>query len=764
MKFFRAIWVLFPLVLVNSIAHENCIEGVVVLKNGDNQPIVGATVRILNTSLGAITDKHGRFHIKEIPKGKYELLITGVGLKPIYYKFEIEKELHKTLFLKFEMEESPIQTADIVVTATRSEKIYEDVPVKVSVVTSKIMQSTSSVDIKEALNFQPGVRTELNCQNCGFSQVRINGLDGRYSQILIDGNPIFSSLNGVYGLEQIPSNMIDRIEVIRGGSSLYGGNAIAGIVNIITKEPSYNSFDVDFTQRLIYNKTNDNTINLNGSIISNEQNIGASLFGYTRERKHWDANGDGFSELGKLDVKTAGARLFYKPNHKSKIGLVFQTLYHKIRGGDSLNNPPHQTNITEQASHHSNLITLKYELFWGQNLNKLTINAGFQNTTRNSYYGSGGDLNAYGSTDNRTFAIGGQFDYIIENLLGFHIISAGYEFNNDWILDKAPAYNRTIDQTTFSNGVFFQDDWNISEDLNIVFGARVEKHNKIKELIFSPRVNLLYKISNFTNLRVAYSTGYRPPQTFDEDLHITQVGGEGLLILVDKNLKPEYSNSFSLSTDFFTKALSIPISFSIEAFATILKDVFTLKNIGRDDNNNLILLRVNENLAIVQGLNLEVQSQISKLLEFKLSLTAQKSEYSKEIEWSSGDPDYGIEPQYSKKIFKSPDIYTYIVANIYPSQSFSIAISGIYTGSMFIPHYSGFVARDVLKKTPKFFELGIKLNYTISSSPQIETYLGIHNIFNSFQKDFDIGPNRDSGYMYGPSRPRTSYAGLKISF
>ena len=108
---------------------------------------------------------------------------------------------------------------------------------------TKLFESTNATNLAQGLIFQPGVRVENNCQNCGFNQVRINGLDGRYSQILIDSRPIMSALAGVYGLEQIPTNMIERVEVVRGGgSALFGSSAIAGVINIITKEPQRNSF------------------------------------------------------------------------------------------------------------------------------------------------------------------------------------------------------------------------------------------------------------------------------------------------------------------------------------------------------------------------------------------------------------------------------------------------------------------------------------------------------------------------------------------
>ena len=120
-------------------------------------------------------------------------------------------------------------------------------------VSRKLFENTNSVCLAQGLNFQPGLRVETNCQNCGTQQVRINGLDGAYSQILIDSRPIFSALAGVYGIEQIPANMIDRVEVIRGGgSALFGANAIAGVINIITKEPTSNSVEVANTTNLIY--------------------------------------------------------------------------------------------------------------------------------------------------------------------------------------------------------------------------------------------------------------------------------------------------------------------------------------------------------------------------------------------------------------------------------------------------------------------------------------------------------------------------------
>lgn len=156
--------------------------------------------------------------------------------------------------------------------------------------------------------FQAGLRVETNCQNCGFQQVRINGLDGPYTQLLLDGKALFSSLNGVYGIEQIPAGMIERVEVMRGGgSALYGANAIGGTVNIITKEPLNNLFMISHNLIAIGNSAYDNTTSLNASLINGQRNAGLYIFGTSRHRQHYDHDGDHFSEIGELKLTTLGS-------------------------------------------------------------------------------------------------------------------------------------------------------------------------------------------------------------------------------------------------------------------------------------------------------------------------------------------------------------------------------------------------------------------------------------------------------------------------
>lgn len=147
----------------------------------------------------------------------------------------------ETKEVNFELVKDALGLEEVVITGDRNATNRVESSTIVNTITPKLFARTQSVTLSEGLNFSPGLRMENNCQNCGFSQVRMNGMEGPYSQILINSRPIFSGLAGVYGLELIPSSMVERVEVVRGGgSALYGSNAIAGTINLILKDPINN--------------------------------------------------------------------------------------------------------------------------------------------------------------------------------------------------------------------------------------------------------------------------------------------------------------------------------------------------------------------------------------------------------------------------------------------------------------------------------------------------------------------------------------------
>lgn len=753
------------------ISHTFLIKGSIFESGDDVRPIIGATVKLENTTIGCYASKDGSFILKNVPHGYENLLVTAVGFKS--QRIKLNDSLYRNGNYEnvvIYMQKSDILKPEVVVTATRSEKLYDDVPVKVSVITDKIFESTSSLNLKDGLSFQPGLRVETNCQNCGFAEIRMNGLEGKYSQVLIDGKPIYSSLNGVYGLEQIPSNMIERVEIVRGGgSALYGGNSIAGIVNIITKTPGYNFFTASANYSTIGKSSPDVTLQLNSAIVNENEDLGVHIFGMNRSRSEWDANDDGFTEVGRLNVKNLGASFFYKPDHKSKVTMEYHTIYHEIRGGDSLDLPPHESNITETTQNNTNLLQLQYERFLGSYYSKISFYASGQLTDRKSYYGSGKDPNAYGTTDNNTVAAGVQYSFTIEDLAGSHILTAGAEYNRDEMTDIAPAYLRTIDQTATNTGFYIQDDWDINKNFCLVAGSRFDLHNLINGAIISPRFNLLYKASENFNLRTNFSTGFRAPQAFDEDLHITQVGGTGMVIRIAEHLKPEYSISTSFSADFNFTLFDMPFSISNEYFFTKLDNVFILEEAGSSQDGFLVLERRNGKSANVLGTTLELMAQFDDAFNFKGGITWQNSIYRDPVEWAAKNQYQ--EAMYSDKILRTPELYSFFSAQYNFSKNFNISLSGVHTGSMLVPHFAGGIDANgrernlnELKASKSFFEVNSMLTYIIKDFSGIELKVGCQNLFNSFQTDFDSGVGRDAGYIYGPSRPRTFFIGIKTQF
>jgi outer membrane receptor for ferrienterochelin and colicins len=715
-------------------------------------------VSIKGTTIGTATDATGHYYLRNLPVGEYTIAVSGVGYKTI--EQQIKLFAGKTIEINFEIEEDQIQLDGVVISANRNETNRKEAPTIVNIISPKVFENTNSVCLAQGLNFQPGLRVETNCQNCGFQQVRINGLDGPYSQILIDSRPIFSSLAGVYGIEQIPANMIERVEVVRGGgSALFGSNAIAGTINIITKEPITNSVTLSNNTGLIYGKKTDINTTLNASVVSDDYKTGIMIFGSTRQRSPFDYDGDGFTEIGKINAKNIGFRGFYKTSNFSKLTIEYHNMGEFRRGGNNLDLPPHEADITEQIEHNINTGGIKYDIFSKNNKHRFNIYSSAQKIDRKSYYGAQKDLNAYGSTNDKTFVAGLQYTYSMDTLLFMPAqLTMGTEYSTNEMIDKMLGYDRIINQAVNTKSAFLQNEWK-NKKISILLGGRFDKHNLIKSPIISPRLNFRYNPNELLSLRASYSSGFRAPQAFDEDLHVTAVGGNVALIRLSPDLKTEKSQSYSASADFYKTFGQVQTNLLIEGFYTKLDNVFVLEEIGTDSGGNIMLERRNGSGAVVQGINVEGKIVPTKKIQFQFGITFQKSEYKENQIWSDNE---NLIPH--KKMFRSPDNYGYLTANYQVVKNFNVSLSGTYTGSMLVQHFAGYVAEDTEKKTPDFYDMNIKLSYDfkINSSATLQLNTGVQNIFNSYQNDFDKGEFRDAGYVYGPALPRTFFFGLKI--
>ena len=745
----------------------NTIKGHIIEKNTE-EDLPFATILIVETGQGMAADDTGHFTFKNIPAGEYTLRVQLVGFLTQEKKVTVSNDFGVSLH--FAMEEDNVMMDEVVVSANRNEVSRKEAPVVVNVMSAKLFEMVNSTDLAKSLNFQSGLRVENSCQNCAFPQVRINGLEGPYSQILINSRPIVSALSGVYGLEQIPTNMIERVEVVRGGgSALFGANAVGGTINIITKDPINNSFQISSTLSAIEGKSWEQYMGANVSLVSKDHQYGIAAYETYRNRNPYDVDGDSFSEIGKLNMNTFGLRAYYKPSQFSRLSLEYHATNEFRRGGNKFHLEPFESDITEQTKHIINSGGLSYDVFWKEYKHKLSFYTSAQHVDRNSYYGAQQDPNAYGKTDDLTFVGGGMyvgnFDKVLFSPATF---TAGLEYSNNSMHDVMTGYNRDLKQEVRIASAFFQNEWKVS-DFTLLAGFRVDDHNLIDNIIFSPRVNMLYKPSDAFQGRLTWSTGFRAPQAYDEDLHVTAVGGEGVLINLAEGLKPEKSNSFSGSVDLSGQIGHFQTNLLIEGFYTELNDVFYLHSVGYDTKGNLLQERRNGSGAEVYGVNLDGKIAHGNDASLQAGFTVQRSRYKELTFWSEDETVAG-----TRNMPRTPNCYGYFTLTAAPLKNFDFSVSGVYTGRMHVPHFSpgevpadfpySYITKDEMVHTPDFFDFNTKLNYTfvLGSHMKLQLNGGVNNIFNAFQKDLDKGTFRDSGYFYGPTQPRTFFIGFKI--
>jgi outer membrane receptor for ferrienterochelin and colicins len=750
--------IVFALLYSNGLSAQNySIKGKTL---NETASISGVVIKIKELSKATISGQSGEFKFDGIPKGNYTLGISYIGFISQEIKVTLKDEDLDIGTLK--LKEDFLELEQVVITATRNEVLRKDAPIICNILGDKILKATQSITLSEGLSFQPALRIENNCQNCGFNGLRMNGLESAYSQVLIDGRPIFNSLQGVYGLEQIPSNMIERVEIVRsGGSALYGSSAVAGTVNVITKEPKKNSYYLTTNQSLINGEASDRTFMAGTDVVNENRTTGLTLNGFNRNRDHWDTNGDGFSEVGELNATSFSLKAYYKPTDLSKLTITSYNIYEYRRGGNLFELPFHETDITESTTHNILNGGVTYEQYTKNEKHKFSLYINAQNLNRDSYYGGGRDPKAYGNSEDNSLVSGIQYSGKLGEFAGgSHTLVSGMEYNHNNLKDNAPSYNRFIDQTANQIGYYLQDVWEIGSKFNVLLGGRIDNHSLVGEPILSPRANVLYKINPEIQFRVGYAKGFRAPQVFDEDLHITQVGGGGTVVTNANKLTPEYSNAYSSSIDFNKYSKDWALGVTIDGFYTQLTNVFILEELGTNSNGDILIERRNGEGATVAGITINPKLQYKDKLSFQLGLTIQKSMYNNPVQWS--ETVYND----SKNFFKTPNNYGFYVLSWTAAKNFIIDLSGVYTGSMEAQHYAGYITEDVLETTPSFFENNFKLEFSFNLKEYINITLntGIQNFTNAFQNDFDMGKNRDSAYIYGPGRPRTYFFGFNLNF
>jgi len=732
-----------------------------VINASNGQPIYGATIIVQKTAFRTFTNRDGYYIIRPIFPGKYTVAVSILGYKS--EKRSVTIKDGETVSLDFSLEETAFEMSGVLVTGTSTPHIYEDIPVRTELISRKAIEQRHALTLADALSSQTGIRVETECQNCNFTQVRILGMDGRYSQILIDGDPIVSSLASVYGLEQIPEEMIDHIEVVKGGgSSIYGPGSVAGVINLVTRIPLVNKVKARYNGQWLNERIPDTEVGLTVERVNDKATEGAFVFASARTRSPYDRNGDGFSELVQLRNETIGATWYDEPFENAKLVAHLHRIHEDRRGGNNFDAPPNFANIAEWLEHWR----WGGSVQWSQQVSpqldyKIYYSLGL--TQRKSYFGGlkgtteQDTLNAlkyYGATRDNLYATGTQLNLRIGN----HEMTAGAQYLSEMLNDKATA-NPTyfVNQTYKDVGVFIQDNYSITRNIVILAGTRVDKHSEIREWIVSPRISSLVTLSPTFSLRTSISTGFMPPQIYNEDLHLCGVSGDQRVTRNSPNLKPERNLTASISFDYNSFFNPFPVFLSVTGFSTSLNDAFSEEFVRKLGNIEL-WYRINGGGASVKGIEFDASLRPNPRINLACGLTYQTSLYDKPL------PDFD-----TRHFLKTPDVYGHAELTAELSDNITVDLAAIYTGRMHLSHEISIDSESQpqlrLENVPGFLQLDIGVAYQFPLGQSTKTKLqgGVKNLTNVFQRDLDWGINRDPNYFYGPRIPRTIYAGLEVS-
>jgi outer membrane receptor for ferrienterochelin and colicins len=499
-----------------------------------------------------------------------------------------------------------------------------------------------------------------------------------------------------------------------------------------------------------------------------------ALYTSHRKRDWYDHNGDNYSELPSLNNNSFGINSFFNLTESQKLEASFSSMHEYRYGGEMIDGPAYLAEQSEERTH--NILTggVDYQLTSKNNQTTFVVFAAGQNTDRKHFTGISPDSEPekleynsnppYGTSVNYTIQVGSQLNHTVYDFIqGINVFTFGAEYLVDDVYDEIKAYDYLTDQNSRNFGTFIQSDWALNQKITFLTGVRADKHNFVDNMIFSPRISFLFKPITDAQLRLSWSTGFRAPQAFDSDMHIAFAGGGIQTIELADDLKEERSQSWTTSFNWDKPTEKHIFGFTLEGFYTQLKDAFVLQNMGTNEDGNSVMQKQNGGSSRVMGTTLELRANYNRKLQAEAGITLQKSLYENPVQWSDELPG-------TEEYLRTPNTYGYYTLTWTPNEKFKTTLSGIYTGKMLVPHYGvpgnvGTPENDILFESPDFMETNLKISYTVNSKrldSSVEFFGGVGNMFNQYQNDFDSGKYRDSGYIYGPAKPRNIYLGIKI--
>lgn len=669
-----------------------------VLNEQTREPVSGASVMTADSSAFSVSDTNGNFSIHAGAGAVLQVSSTGFQRKKI--------TVGESNFILVWVSPLQVEMDAVVVTGTMKAVKRSESPVAVEVYTPQFLKKNPAPSIFESLQNVNGVRPQLNCSVCNTGDIHINGLEGPYTMITIDGMPIVSSLASVYGLFGIPTQLIERVEIVKGpASGLYGSEAIGGLINIITKSPDKAPL---FTANLMSTSWREHNVDAGIRLKAGKKITSLIGLNYFNYRHPFDKNNDRFTDIALQHRISVFSKTNFIRKYSRTASLAGRYFYEDRWGGDMNWNRSFRGT---DSVYGESIYTSRWELIGNYQLpsaEKIMLSFSGTGHQQNSYYGT----TPYMGDQKIAFAQL-TWDKVVGNT---HSLLAGitnrynyYDDNSTATLDTLTGNNRA--DKTFIPGVFLQDEWKTGAKHLLLLGLRYDRHPVHKGII-TPRVAWKWSVKDGQVFRLNAGTGFRVVSLFTEE-HAALTGARA--VEVQESLKPERSYNVNLNYTWFRKWHQ----FSLNLDASAWYSHFTNQIIpDYDADPNKIIYKNLDGYAGSKGFSLNIELNHTNRLKGIMGITIQDVQKTERDETGKRST---IRPVLTEKWSG-----TWAVSYVIPASGFTIDYTGNIYGPMRLPLLSATDPR------PEFSPVWSIQNIQISKliNRQLEIFAGVKNLLN----------------------------------